>query len=182
MNLLSVGSNSELWNLFLLFVIPVGGGIPAGVLFAQSKGFGWLTTGFVYFVSDVLLAVLFEPLMLLFIVAAKHSTFLKQVGDGFKNITHKTIARYGPKPGVFLLVLISFGVDPMTGRAAAKANGHGFVAGWAIAIVGDLIFFAVLMVSTIELNSVLGDGTLTSIIILCAMFFVPVIVRRIRNR
>jgi hypothetical protein len=41
----------------------------------------------------------------------------------------------------------------MTGRAAAKAAGHGFLPGWAIAITGDMIYFVVLMASTLWLQA-----------------------------
>jgi hypothetical protein len=99
-----------------------------------------------------------------------------------KETTNKTIAGYGPKPGPFLLVLIAFGVDPMTGRAAAMAQGYNFVSGWAVAIAGDMIFFTVVMASTIWLNNILGDGTLTAVIIMVLMFALPPILRRIKNR
>ena len=65
-------ANLHLWNfdslsstrdVFLLFAIPVGGGIPAGVLMAQSKGIGWAAMTLIYFVSDVVLAFLFEPIL-----------------------------------------------------------------------------------------------------------------------
>ena len=83
-----------------------------------------------------------------------------------KQATSQTIARYGTKPGPFTLIVIAFGVDPMTGRAAALAAGHGFVTGWVIAITGDMFFYALIAYSTIQLNNVLGDGTLTAVLIM----------------
>ena len=79
------------------------------------------------------------------------------------------------------MVIIAFGVDPMTGRAAAYAAGHSFLSGWAIAILGDMIFFAVVMTSTIWLNNILGDGTWAVLIIMVAMMAIPVITRRFKN-
>jgi len=46
-----------------LFLIPVGGGIPAGVLLAHSKGLAWPITAGLYLVSDVVLAIAFEPIL-----------------------------------------------------------------------------------------------------------------------
>ena len=69
--------------------------------------------------------------------------------------------------------MISFGVDPMTGRASAHAAGHGFITGWAIAIAGDMIYFAVIAVTTLKLNSYFKDPNTTMWIILAAMFSVP---------
>ncbi len=181
MSALSVSSFKNAWDVFLLFTIPIGGGIPAGVVLAQSRGIGWMAMTVLYLVSDVLLAFLFEPLMMLVLLAAKRFHFLGRVQVAMKDATDKTIARYGAKPGPFMLILIAFGVDPMTGRAAALARGHGFLAGWAIAIIGDMLFFGVVMVSTIWLNNILGDGTWTAVIIMVLMMAVPAIVRRLRK-
>lgn len=182
MTALSVGSAKNAWDVFLLFMIPIGGGIPAGVVLAQSRGVGWLTMTLLYLISDVVLAILFEPLMLLFLYISKHVPFLIRFREAMATTTQKTIARFGAKPGPITLIGIAFGVDPMTGRAAALAAGHGFFAGWAIAIIGDMFFFAILMVSTIWLNNILGDGTMATLIIMVAMFTIPAIVRRLRKK
>jgi hypothetical protein len=63
----------------------------------------------------------------------------------------KTIEYYGNSSGVLALIMIAFGVDPMTGRA--------------VAVAGDMIYFTLLMVSTLWLKSVIGDGTWTMLII-----------------
>ena len=148
MSALSFNSASNAWQVFMLFAVPIGGGIPAGVVLAQSRGIGWLAMIILYFVSDILLAIIFEPTLKIFLWATTKSRFLARVHAVTRDITNKTIASYGAKPGPFLLILIAFGVDPMTGRAAAFARGHGFLAGWAIAIAGDMLFFTVVMAST----------------------------------
>lgn len=178
---LSFGSLKQAWEVFMLFTIPVGGGIPAGVVLAQSKGIGWLAMSILYFVSDVLLAFVFEPIMMFFAWLAKYSNFLRLYIANMKAFTDRTIAAYGHKPGPVLLIAIAFGVDPMTGRAAALAQGHGFVVGWAVAIAGDMIFFWVIMASTIWLNSILGDGTWTAVIIMVLMFAIPPLVRKVKR-
>ncbi|RYE65855.1 MAG: hypothetical protein EOO81_12180 [Oxalobacteraceae bacterium] len=165
----------------MLFAVPVGGGIPAGVLLAQSRGIGWLTMSGIYLVSDILLAFLFEPLMMLFLVISKRSEFLTRLREHFKRSMAWAAAGYGAQPGPLSLIIISFGVDPMTGRAAAMAAGHHFITGWAIAIAGDMLYFAVLMVSTIWLNDILGDGTWTAIIIMALMLGVPVLLKRFKK-
>ena len=166
----------------MLFAIPIGGGIPAGVVLAQSKGIGWLAMTILYFISDVVLAFVFEPCMILAARLAKRFHFLARFMENMKTIINKTIAGYGPNPGPFLLVLIAFGVDPMTGRAAALAQGHNFLSGWAIAIMGDMMFFGVVMASTIWLNNILGDGTWTAIIIMILMLGIPALIRRLKSK
>ncbi|MFZ3231844.1 MAG: hypothetical protein WA160_16680 [Pseudobdellovibrio sp.] len=97
---------SKLWEVFLLFSIPIGGGIPAGVLLAKSYGIDWLTMTGLYFVSDILLAILFEPIMVLFVWGCQHFEFLARLRDALKKSTSRTIAGFGAKPGPFLLVTI----------------------------------------------------------------------------
>ena len=182
MNALSTDSISGIWQVFLLFAVPVGGGIPAGVLLAQKNGFGWLMMTLIYFLSDIALACVFEPAMMLLATASKKSPFLAKMRESFKRSTERTIAGYGAKPGPFLLITIAFGVDPMTGRAAALAAGHSFLSGWTVSIIGDMLFFALVAVSTICLDNILGDGTWTAVIIMIAMMVIPPIVRRFKKQ
>lgn len=179
--IVSGGLISNAWEVFLLFLIPIGGGIPAGVLLARSRSIGWPVMLVLYFISDVALAAVFEPVMLLVIAAGKRSAFFARFGEAMKKSTAKAIAGYGTRLRPHTLVAISFGVDPMTGRAATVAAGHGFITGWMLAILGDMLFFALLMVSTLWLNNVLGDGTWATVVILVVMTAVPYLLRRMRE-
>ncbi len=170
------------WEVLVLFLIPIGGGIPAGVVVAQHYGLHWSVTMVLYAISDVILACLFEPLMLLFLKMSGHSPWFQKFRAALAKSTNKTVARYGIKPGPFALIMITFGTDPMTGRSVAKAAGHGFITGWALTIAGDMLFFTVLMVSTLWLNHVLGDGTLAALVITLAIVFFPSIVKKLRKR
>ena len=164
--------------VLMLFLIPVGGGIPAGVLLARSHGIAWPVTAWLYFISDVILVFMFEPVLRLIILAGRKIRFVARMTEALRQAMSRTTARYGGA-GPFAFIMIAFGVDPMTGRAAAA--GHGFISGWAIAITGDMIYFAVIMVATLRLNSVLGDPNRTMAVVLAAMFLLPVIVRRLKS-
>ncbi|MGZ3699312.1 MAG: hypothetical protein ACXWPM_03860 [Bdellovibrionota bacterium] len=170
---------SGAWDVLMLFLIPIGGGIPAGVVLAKSHALPWPEMVVLYFISDVILACLFEPLMLLLAKGAKRMAFLARWNEALKKSMQKTTARYGSHLGPLALILVSFGVDPMTGRSVSAAAGHGFVSGWMLAITGDMLFFVLLMVSTLWLNNVLGDGTWTTVIMLVVMMVVPSLVRRL---
>ncbi len=169
------------WEVFTLFVIPIGGGIPAGVVLARTRGIPWFGMMFLYFLSDVLLAFVFEPIMWAVIYWGKRSVKVTRFLDVLKESMKRTTPQLGHALGPLGLIGVSFGVDPMTGRAVAKAAGHGFGSGWAIAITGDMIYFSILMVSTLWLNNVLGDGTWTTIIMLGLMLTVPGLIRRFRK-
>ena len=76
--------------------------------------------------------------------------------------------------------MIAFGVDPMTGRAAALANGHGFVGGWAVAIAGDMLYYAVIAFTTLQLNAYFKDPNTVMFIVLAGMIVFAVLF--IRNQ
>jgi hypothetical protein len=173
---------SQYWKVLAVYLIPFGGGIPGGVLLAKGYGISWPMMMFLYFISDIILACLFEPIMFLVMKFGKDSPFVIRFGESFKMMVNKTTENFGTNTGPIALILIAFGVDPMTGRAAAVSKGHGFISGWAIAIAGDMIYFTLLMVSTIWLNGLLGNGTWTTVIIIFLMMFVPVVIRRFKNK
>src|SRR5512142_156387 len=142
-----------MFSVLMLFLIPVGGGIPAGVLLARAKGLSWPMTAGLYLVSDVILALAFEPVLRLLAWLAGKVPFLARLSAGMKAAMARSAARFsGTGTGPVTLVMISFGADPMTGRASALAAGHGFLMGWAFAIAGDMLYYAVIAVTTLHLN------------------------------
>lgn len=165
---------SSLLEVLTLFLIPAGGGIPSGVLLAQKRSLSWPLIMAVYFVSDVILACVFEPIMLFVAAKIQRSSRLSQWAVLLRQEMKKLVSRYGVRPGPLNLVLLSFSTDPMTGRTVNFAAGYGFIAGWLIAIAGDMVFFSIVMVSTLWLNQVLGNGTWAVALVLLAMFvFIP---------
>jgi len=93
-----------------------------------------------------------------------------------------TVYFSGTGAGPVSLIMFSFGVDPMTARAAALASGHGFVMGWALAITGDMLYYAVVAVTTLRLNMSFRDPNTTIWIVLGAMIVIPMVVRYFRLR
>lgn len=170
-------------DVLKLFVIPVGGGIPAGVLLARDSGLAWPVTALLYLVSDILLAFAFEPVLRLIEAFVRRIPFLSRFGVAMKAATARSAARFsGTGAGPLALVMVAFGVDPMTGRATALAAGHGFLTGWAIAIAGDMLYFGGIAISTLQLNAYIKNPDTTMLIVLAAMFIVPPLVRASRGR
>jgi hypothetical protein len=169
-------------SVLMLFLIPVGGGIPAGVLLAQTKGLAWPVTAGLYLVSDMLLALAFEPILRLLAWLAGKVPFLARFSARMKAAMARSANHFsGIGAGPVALVMFSFGADPMTGRTAAMAAGHGFVMGWAFAIAGDMLYYAVIAVTTLRLNTYFHDPDTAMWIVLGAMLVVPVIVRAFRK-
>ncbi len=176
-----LSSLSKMWGVLSLFLIPIGGGIPAGVLLARSRSIQWPVTVILYLISDIILACMLEPIILLVIKAGKRSPKFARIRDAFRESLKKTTSHYGSHLGPLALITVAFGVDPMTGRAVAAAAGHGFILGWMFAIAGDMLYFGLIMASTLWLNNILGDGTWTTVIILVLMMVVPSLIRRFRQ-
>ncbi len=168
-------------SVLMLFLIPVGGGIPAGVLLARTKGLAWPVTAGLYLVSDVMLAFAFEPVLQLLAWLAGKIPLLARFSARMKEAMARSAVRYrGTGAGPLTLVMISFGADPMTGRASALAAGHGFVMGWVFAIAGDMLYYAVIAVTTLRLSKYVRDPYTATWIVLGAMIVVPLIVRSFR--
>jgi len=163
---------------FLLFCVPIGGGIPAGVLMARAANVSPPVMMALYFVSDLVLAVTFEPVLRILSWIGRWVPPLARLGRAMRGLAMRSGGAGTGARGPLGLVLVSFGVDPMTGRAAAAAAGHGFVPGWAIAIAGDMLYFLVVMASTLWLQGRLGDERLTIGAVFLVMLVLPPLVRR----
>ncbi|HYC23152.1 MAG TPA: hypothetical protein VEI94_10635 [Candidatus Bathyarchaeia archaeon] len=172
------GAPLGIWGAFLLFLIPVGGGIPAGVLLARQSGVSPALMMFLYLVSDVVLAFVAEPLVRLILGLGRWIPILGRIGRGLARLFRQSTPRAGTVRGPMGIVLLSFSVDPITGRTTAAAAGHGFVFGWMLAIAGDMLYFALLMVSTLWLSGVLGDERLTIGVVLILTLVLPSLMRR----
>jgi hypothetical protein len=171
------------WGVFLLFLVPVGGGIPAGVLLASARGIPVPVMMALYLVSDVILACVFEPMLMGLRALGGLIPPLGRFGQRFIAAAQWSGMQAGSgATGPLRLVLVAFAVDPMTGRAAAAAAGHGFVPGWAIAITGDMFYFALLAYSTLGMHRLLGDERLTVGFMLLVMFVLPSLLRRWHER
>jgi hypothetical protein len=165
------------WGAFLLFLVPIGGGIPLGVLMARDAGVTPLMMAVMYFVSDIFMAVTHEPFFWLMSWLAGVVPAFGKVRDFFAKASHQAGLRDG-KRGPLGLILFSFTVDPISGRGAAAAAGHGFFMGWAFAIAGDMIYFGVLMVATLVLSGMFGDERVTVGVVLLAVWGLSMVVRR----
>jgi len=175
-------STSTILPVLKLFLLPIGGGIPAGVLLARANGLAWPITTGLYLVSDMALALAFEPVLRLLAALAGKVPFLARLSEALKAVTTRSVKHFsGTSAGPLTLVMIAFGVDPMTGRATALGAGHGFLAGWAFAIVGDMLYFAVIALTTLRLSSYFQDPNTTMLVVLGAMFVMPIMVRYFRS-
>jgi hypothetical protein len=179
---LPAGWPTGIEGAFLLFLVPIGGGIPVGVLMARDGGAAPLMTAMLYLLSDVILALTAEPMLRLAFLVGRWIPPLGRLGQRLVSLTHRVGLDGDGARGPLSLILVSFSISPTTGRAAAAAAGHGFFSGWTLAIIGDMLYFALVMTSTLWLSSVLGDERLTVGAVLVVMLVLPSLIRRWHSR
>jgi hypothetical protein len=165
---------------FLLFLFPVGAGIPGGVLMARDAGVGVPVTLLLYFLSDVVLAFVTEPWIAVLRWLGRRIPPLGRIGTWLTRFTGGAGLRESGARGPLGLILVAFSISPTTGRAAAAAAGHGFVPGWSLAITGDMGYFALVMASTLWLSGLIGDDRITIGAVLIGTWVLPLVIRRLR--
>lgn len=170
------------WGAFLLFLIWGGAGIPMGVIMGRDAGLSPTTMTGMYFVSDIVMALTHEPLFWLLGWLAGVVPAIGKLRNLFRNASRAAGLQDQGAHGPLGLILFSFTVDPISGRGAAAAAGHGFVMGWAFAIAGDMIYFGVLMAATLWLTGVFGDDRVTIGVVLLAVWGLSMLIRRRRQQ
>jgi hypothetical protein len=166
------------WGAFLLFLIPIGGGIPLGVIMGRDAGLSPLVMAAMYFVSDIFMAVTHEPFFWLLSWLASISPPIAKIRDFFRKASNRAGMQDEGGHGPLGLIIFSFTVDPISGRGAAAAAGHGFFSGWGMAIVGDMMYFAVLMAATLWLSGMFGDDRTTVGVVLMSIWGLSWYIRR----
>ena len=170
-------------GVFLFFfVLPLAAGIPFGVIMARDAGLSPLMTAGLYLVSDLVLAVTAEPFLALLRWLGRRVAFIGRMGRFFTRATDSVGLSDGNVRGPLGLILFSFSISPTSGRAAAAAAGHGFFVGWTLAIIGDMLFFGVLMATTLWVTSVFGDSRQTIGAVVIVAWIAPLVIRRLRRR
>lgn len=170
-------------GVFLLFTImPMGAGIPIGIIMARDAGISPLMTLVLYALSDVVGAVLAEPYVMLMRWLARKVTWIGNLGKRIMSASGAAgFTQPGPR-GPLGIVLVSLIMSMSISRFTAAAAGHGAVMGWTLAILGDLLYFLILMASTLWLSSVIGNERTTIGIVLGAMWLLPMFIRKWQER
>ncbi len=168
-------------GVFLIFATQIGAGIPLGVLMARDAGISPWVTALLYCASDLILPLTTEPMLAFLRWLGTRVGFIERMGNRVARMSAGAGLQEGGMRGVLGLILVSFSVSPLASRAAGAAAGHGFFVGWSLAIVGDMLYFALVMGSTLWLSSVFGDDRLTIGAVLITTWFAPILIRRLRR-
>ena len=174
--------------VFALFWAPIGPGIPAGVLLARHLSLNPAFTFLLYTASDVLGAAVCHPLFGLLRRAARHVPALHWLGTRMIRLAMfgARIPRgqdlqpgAGLAPALFRIATVGFGVDVYSAGMLVNGLRVPRILGWMSAIAGDLVWFALLLGTSIAAAAVVDDDRVIGGVVLLAMFVIPPIARRI---
>lgn len=165
---------------FLVFVTQIGAGIPIGVIMARDSGLNPFQTAGLYLASDVLLAVVCEPLLFLLRWESRRVVWLAELGARLKHMSTTTGFRSGRVRGPLGLVLFSFMIGPAPARALSETAGYRPISGWAFAILGDMLYFGLGMAATLLVIHVFGDSRLVIAPLALGVWLLPLLLPRLR--
>lgn len=174
--------------VFALFWSPIGPGIPAGVLLARHVPLHPAVTFLLYTASDVLGAAVSHPLFSLLRRAARHVPALRWLGERMLRFAmlgtrisrpQAVVPGAAMAPALFRVATVGFGVDVYTAGMLVNGLGVPRILGWASAIAGDLVWFALLLGTSLAVAAVADDDRIIGGVVLVAMLVIPPIARRI---
>src|SRR5262245_8016732 len=152
--------------VFALFWAPVGPGIPAGVLLARHIPLNPLATFGLYAMSDLFAALVCAPLFAFLRRHGRKLKFVHALGRRLLAVAMLGVPKPRPRPdgtpphrGETLLRIgtVGFGVDIYSAGLLATALPVARIPGWAAAIAGDLVWFALLLATSIATANVVDD-------------------------
>jgi len=164
-----------------LFFAPVGPGIPAGVLLARHIPLHPAFTFGLYALSDVLAAIVCHPL---FALLRHHGRNVKPIRWLGRRILSLTMIGVGAPalgavaPTLSRIATVGFGVDVYTAGILATGLPVPRLLGWASAITGDLLWFALLLGTSLVAASIADDDRFIALLMIVAMIAIPRLVRR----
>ncbi len=176
----SAGSHGLLFT-FLLFVIPTGAGIPAGVLLGQRVGLSIASMSGLYVGSGLLRAAVFEPFFR-WVAKRRHAGGrISRVRDAARELLARHAWLNRAMRGAWAPLIVGYNLDLMAGRVAAAAVGMGWLRGWTLALIADFAYFISTAVPTLWLQRFLGNEWLTLLIFIVLSTAIPMLWRRLRR-
>jgi hypothetical protein len=173
--------------VFALFWAPVGPGIPAGVLLAHHLRISPITTFGLYTLSDVLAILLLNPVYSWLRSAGRRNPRVRTIGRrvlrvamiGVRPPTPEMVRSGQLAPTLLRIATVGFGVDIYTAGAIATGLPIPRIPGWAAALVGDLLWFLVLLGASIVTAQIVDDERWVMVVVIAIAFIGPALLRRI---
>ena len=175
--------------VFALFWAPVGPGVPAGVLLARQAGINPAATFALYALSDLLGACICHPLYSALRRAAGQVPLLRALGRRLVGLA--LIGTRPPRleelqssnrralPVLIRIGSVGFGADIYSAGLLIAGLPVRRVPAWAAAIVGDLVWFAILLATSIVTAQVTDQSWVQLVVMVVVMLLAPRLARRL---
>ena len=163
-----------------LFFAPIGPGIPAGVLLARHVPLNPGVTFALYTVSDVVAAIVCTPVFAFLRRHARRVRPIRWLGQRMLALAMLGVRaeREGFSATLPRIATVGFGVDVYTAGLLATSLRVPHLRGWAAAIAGDLVWFALLLATSLAAASIVDDDRFVLLVMVIAMIAIPRIARR----
>jgi hypothetical protein len=173
--------------VFALSWAPVGPGIPAGVLLAQHLRIAPALTFGLYLLSDLFAVALLNPLYSFLRAQGRRNPTIRNIGRrmlavamiGTRRPNAEEVHAGRLAPALLRIGTVGCGVDIYTAGALATGLPIPRLVGWTAAMGGDLLWFALLLGSSIAAAHVFDDERATAAVVLVVTLVGPSILRRI---
>lgn len=145
------------WGTFWLFMLPIGPTKVAGILFGRDAGLGALAIYGLYVLKDLAAACYVEPLVRLAMRIGPRYAWARSLGPQVRALAERTHLGEGRPAQMLSLALVSMGAGFMTAGAALPSAKVARPLGWVGIILGDAVWFAAVLATTLGLASFLPD-------------------------
>lgn len=184
--LLGVAANfpgGSIGLVFVLFWSPwmAGIGIPAGLLLARHAEISPFIIFGLYALTDIMAAFVTHPLYAGLKRLGGRNRYFATVGRWYVKIAmlgarmpRVDDVRSGAlMPALFRIGVVSFGLDIYHGGLMIAGLPVPRVLGWLAALVGDMIWFAVLYATNVAASKLFDSEKVVGVVTLVAMFALP---------
>jgi hypothetical protein len=168
--------------VFLIFVSPFGPGAVAGILLARTQGLAPGITIGLYVLSDVVDAVVLEPVIRWLPRFASQSRLGQRILSAFNRVDSLTDVVGGRLGRPIGLVTFTFATDFFTAAIVSTGIVISRIVAWTCIIVGDVTWFVIIYVASMSVASFLTDNRLVFVFTLVLGFGLPAIIRRLVRR
>lgn len=166
-------------GVFVIFLLPWGPGAPAGILLARKEGMSPALMIVLYVLSDVVTAILLEPLIRLLRSRGDRSLIGRKILATFNRLGSVTRLSSGRLGLPFGLFTFTFATDFFSASVVSTGIPLGRLVAWTCIIAGDVLWFLIILLAMLGIAAFLPDDRVLFIATMVLGFALPPLLRKI---